>query len=163
MRGRRDITGRHRPMARLLRVTTDRRPGTARRLMATMGHPMLVTRRDHLAQLVQLVSLRLRFQSTTSRRVLNRAMCGRRVTGVTLVADITGCQAPGSCPPLSAWSGPQATGGIRANGTFGMLDIGDRTSATTAGSTMASVIPDPAMKAAIGTTESSSTTPPLHE
>src|SRR6202158_4540128 len=152
MRGRRDITGRHLPMGRPLLATTVRRLAMAREVMVITGRQILLTPLRHVAQLSwpRSVSLRLLCQFTTSRFVLDRVTSGRRVTGLTLWADIIGCPELGCCPPLSASSGLQTTGGMRASGSFGMPDIGDRTSATMAVSTTASGIWDPAMEAATG-------------
>src|SRR6476619_1507349 len=162
MRGRRDITGRHLAMGHPLLATTVRL-AMARDVIVIPGRQILLTPLRHVAQLSwpRSVMLRLLFQFTSSRFVLDRVTPGRRVTGLTLRADIIGCLELGCCRPLSASSGLPATGGLRESGTFGMPDIGGRTSATMAVSITAWVISDPATKAATGKAARSSTIPPL--
>jgi len=99
-----------------------------------------------------------RYPSTSSRRLPSPTICGRRATGAMFRQAITGFRAHGVPHPTTALCGRLVTGASMAAAMASAVATGDRISASTVGSIMASGIPAAATTAAIGTEITSTTT-----
>src|SRR6516164_8840513 len=88
-----------------------------------------------------------------------RATSGHQVTGHgTRLTVTTGCLVHGCCRPSWARFGPRVTGAGTTAGLAGMPATGDQRSDSMVALTMASATSELAMRAAIGTMASSTTT-----
>lgn len=104
------------------------------------------------------MSRRRRCPSTSNRKLLSPTIFGPPATGAMFRQATTGFRAHGALHPTTAHSGRRATGASMAAVMAFIVASGDRISASTAGSIMASGIPVTATTAAIGTETTSTTT-----